>query len=755
MPERFIILLATIGFAFSGAVLWSGDASAGSSLEQVGLAAAVASVVSLGLLALRAVLTMLSTTRRRNIFDCLMSSNPASTVLVDAQGRTLLTNDRYDSGHHLPRCAQLSDALTAICSDPLGEIKKLHQQCDLNGHTEEMFTSGPVPLLITVRKTRRGVYLWEIADAPLYMAHTTHANNVPVASFDTDGALLSRNDAFNLAFPLNVETLTDLSGAIANRTDQRVPLTTIHGKRLFDLKFLQGEKGAGTVFCFEREFQKTQPALPDAEIFEKLTVPLMWLNLNGTVLAINPAARAILRGGVNVGSKLNTAFTSATRPLDEWLEEARDSGRSPQPEFLSRQGQGDELILQAMLTRLGEEAPYLICTLTDVTELKSLEAQFVQSQKMQAIGQLAGGVAHDFNNLLTAISGHCDLLLMRHDPTDPEHADLMQIHQNTNRAASLVGQLLAFSRKQNLQFQSLNLRDTLADLGHLLNRLVGEKVELSLDHGSDLNLVRADKRQLEQVMMNLVVNARDAMPDGGVVQIKTSGLNLVTPTEMGSAVVQPGEYVKISVIDQGEGIAPELIDKVFEPFVTTKRTGEGTGLGLSTVYGIVKQSGGYIFVDSVLGKGTKFDVILPAPPVRAAVVEPVEEEPPKTEFRPSDGVVLLVEDEAPVRAFASRALQLKGYKVIEADCAEMALDLLQDEDMHVDVFVTDVIMPGLDGPTWVTQAKAIRPDVRVIFVSGYAEDSFSSQKDAFENAAFLPKPFSLKDLTRTVDSVLS
>jgi len=278
-----------------------------------------------------------------------------------------------------------------------------------------------------------------------------------------------------------------------------------------------------------------------------------------------------------------------------------------------------------------------------VTELKTLEAQFVQSQKMQAIGQLAGGVAHDFNNLLTAISGHCDLLLLKHDEGHQNYADLIQIHQNANRAASLVGQLLAFSRKQNLQLESIDLRATLADLTHLLNRLVGEKVTLTLEHQDELAPIRADRRQLEQVLMNLVVNARDAMQGSGEIRVVTNNMTLVSAMRKDRVVVPPGDYVVVNVVDEGTGIPPERLSKIFEPFYTTKRTGEGTGLGLSTVYGIVKQTGGYVFVESKLGEGSTFSLVFPRQDATAEQVPPLppSPEPPKLGGR-GDGVLLLL-----------------------------------------------------------------------------------------------------------------
>jgi two-component system cell cycle sensor histidine kinase/response regulator CckA len=315
-----------------------------------------------------------------------------------------------------------------------------------------------------------------------------------------------------------------------------------------------------------------------------------------------------------------------------------------------------------------------------------------------------------------------------------------------------VGQLLAFSRKQNLSPETIDLCDTLSDLAHLLNRLVGEKVMLSLTHDPDLQMIRADKRQLEQVLMNLVVNARDAMPEGGEIRVETQSCTLREPMERDRVVVPPGDYVMVRVSDEGVGIPPDRLQKIFEPFFTTKRTGEGTGLGLSTAYGIVKQSGGFIFVDSAMGSGTSFTLYFPAfepdPEVEAATAAaPVA---PAVQATNGEGVVLLVEDEAPVRAFASRALRLRGYTVIEAEDAEAALKTLEDEELVVDLFVTDVIMPGMDGPTWVKIALKQRPGVKVVFVSGYAEEDFADNQRQIPNSVFLPKPFSLNDLTTTV-----
>jgi len=495
-------------------------------------------------------------------------------------------------------------------------------------------------------------------------------------------------------------------------------------------------------------------ANPDAHL-EDLPVPVLRIARDGLVEQANRRARHLLDEVDVVGKPLSSIVEGLGRPIREWLGDAFDGRGLHRPEVVRMTPGTADLYLQITLGQMGAGADMrLVAVLNDATELKTLEAQFVQSQKMQAIGQLAGGVAHDFNNLLTAISGHCDLLLLRRDEMDPDFADLEQINQNANRAASLVGQLLAFSRKQNLRPEYLDLRLTLADLTHLLNRLVGEKVHLSFSHDPALQAIRADKRQLEQVIMNLVVNARDAMPTGGRIAIETQVETLAEPLGRDRVIVPPGVYVTVRVHDEGTGIAPDKLPKIFEPFFTTKKTGEGTGLGLSTAYGIVKQTGGFIFADSTPGEGSCFSLYFPAhrrAETHAAVAPLAARSKPA---QAGDGVVLLVEDEAPVRAFACRALRLRGYTVIEAENGEEALAILDDEALKVDIFVTDVIMPGMDGPSWVKQALIARPTTKVVFVSGYSEENLSETQATIPYSVFLPKPFSLTQLTTTVQEQL-
>jgi two-component system cell cycle sensor histidine kinase/response regulator CckA len=375
---------------------------------------------------------------------------------------------------------------------------------------------------------------------------------------------------------------------------------------------------------------------------------------------------------------------------------------------------------------------------------------------MQAVGQLAGGVAHDFNNLLTAMIGFCDLLLLRFQPGDPSFADIMQIQQNANRAANLVRQLLAFSRQQTLQPRVLSVTDVLVDLSHLLRRLIGENIELKVVHGRDLGPAKVDQGQFEQVIINLAVNARDAMPVGGTLTIRTANVCQEQALRRGHEVMPAGDYILIKVADTGVGIPGENLARIFDPFFSTKEVGSGTGLGLSTVYGIVKQTGGFVFVDSHPGQGATFEIYLPryqaADPSVGACADAAE--PPADKDLTGCGTVLLVEDEDPVRKFGVRALRNKGYKVIEAESGEAALDVIRNVEERIDLLITDVVMPRLDGPRLVREVREMRPDIKVIFISGYAEDAFRQRLDRDSAIDFLSKPFSLKQLASKVKEVI-
>jgi len=410
---------------------------------------------------------------------------------------------------------------------------------------------------------------------------------------------------------------------------------------------------------------------------------------------------------------------------------------------------------------LGEAA--VLLGLTDSTEETRLKRQVAQATKMQAVGQLAGGVAHDFNNVLTAILGTCDLMLLRHTPGDSDYDDIQQIRANSNRAASLTRQLLAFSRQQTLRPEVLQLPDVVSDVSHMLKRLIGEKIELVVTHDRNLGSVRADPIQLEQVIMNLAVNARDAIqslknnPRGegkGTVTLATRRITAADIRAMRSEIIPAGEYTSLIVSDTGGGIPPEHIGKIFEPFFSTKEKGKGTGLGLSTVYGIVKQSGGFIFADSELGKGTEFTVYLPVHHVEAAEQEAERTKPvdvAESEWA-GGGRILLVEDEDPVRMVAERALARQGYEVTSARDGEEGLEIVEKGGAF-DLVVSDVVMPSMDGPAMAREIRKLAPDLPILFMSGYAEEQLRKEI-GIDDMYFIAKPFSVQQISDKVSEVL-
>jgi two-component system cell cycle sensor histidine kinase/response regulator CckA len=441
------------------------------------------------------------------------------------------------------------------------------------------------------------------------------------------------------------------------------------------------------------------------------------------------------------------------------------------------EGQGDIAPVEAMLDgakeRWGQffvtaveederEAEAAIVYMLETTERRTLENQINQSQKMDMVGQLAGGIAHDFNNVLSAIMMANDFLLNAHKPTDPSFQDIMQIKQNATRAATLVRQLLAFSRRQTLRPQVLDLGDALSDLTMLLRRLIGEKVKLDLVHGRDLWPVKVDVSQFEQVIVNLAVNARDAMPDGGKLTVRTVNVPTRDAETLSYKGMPAADYVRIDVVDTGTGIPADIVDKIFEPFFSTKEVGKGTGLGLSTVYGIVKQTGGFVYVDSEAGEGTSFRIFLPRhhaeqempeAAVNGAAKEPAEAK--RAADLTGQGTILLVEDEDGLRSLNARGLRSRGYSVIEAANGVEAMEALEQKNGAVDLVVSDVVMPEMDGPTLLKAMRERNPDLKIIFVSGYAEDAFDKSvlRDD-EQFAFLPKPFALSALVEKVKQTM-
>ncbi|MDH3335762.1 MAG: PAS domain-containing protein, partial [Rhodospirillaceae bacterium] len=504
-------------------------------------------------------------------------------------------------------------------------------------------------------------------------------------------------------------------------------------------------------------------------LFDEAPVSIILLDLQGNVTDCNRAIQRML--GIHRDVIVSRPFTDLLAKEDTGDVAAQLSkvvmgiSRAAHLEVRMPASGGREVMASLYASRMEDafgEMTGLVIHFIDTTEQKHLEVQFAQSQKMQAIGQLAGGIAHDFNNLLTAMIGFSDLLLARHGPDDPSFADIQQIKQNANRATNLVRQLLTFSRKDSLELTVFDPNEALSDLSSMLGRLLESPIELNMENEPELGMVKMDRNQFDQVIINLAVNAKDAMRRGGQLTVRTANLKLVKPMQRGMDLVPAGEFVTIDVIDTGTGIRKEDMGRIFEPFFSTKEVGEGTGLGLSTVYGIVHQAGGYVFVDSAPGEGTTFTVLLPChvskSERRPRAVEGGGEKLLQGESTAAAdltgaGTILLVEDEDAVRMFATRALKNKGYDVLEAANGEAALDVINSNETRIDLIVTDVVMPGMDGHTLVQFVRQEMPDVKVIFISGYTDNVIPGGFGKGDYS-FLPKPFSLKDLASKVKEVL-
>lgn len=531
----------------------------------------------------------------------------------------------------------------------------------------------------------------------------------------------------------------------------------------------EGADGSASAMRFTRFFNNTPMAIAS-------------IGGDGKILRINAPflrlfADVVSRDDVDRGVNLDVIIhESARADLMRALAAAKDRQGDIAP--IDCRHPGDEarhvrFYVNAVIDE-SDEAPEEVAIIyaVETTEQKALETQMAQTQKMNAVGTLAGGIAHDFNNVLTAILLSSDHLLLQARPSDASFADLMEIKRNANRAAVLVRQLLAFSRKQTMRPAVLNLTDVVGDLRMLVDRLIsGTNVKLDVQYGRDLWPVRTDLSQFEQVLINLCVNARDAMPSGGQIKIRTRNVGRDEVGTFANARLPAEDFVLVEVSDSGTGIPPEIMDKIFEPFFTTKEVGKGTGLGLSMVYGIVKQSGGYIYPESEVGVGTTFRVFLPRHIPDVQPVAPVTShqegaviaasEPAKPaanadnlDLTGNSAVVLLVEDEEAVRRGGKRMLETRGYTVHEAGSGTEALDIMEELGGKVDIVVSDVVMPEMDGPSLLRELRKSYPDLKFIFVSGYAEDAFAKNLPADAKFGFLPKPFSLKQLAVAVREML-
>lgn len=549
-----------------------------------------------------------------------------------------------------------------------------------------------------------------------------------------------------------VQTLTTWSGRGAEAAGRTIVISSTAAQPLLG----GGESGWGV---------SAKPPRPDSDpMFDD--APFGAIRLEGAslgaavIIDTNRALMELTEGRGTPGLRFSDLFVASEgqETLENQLLDAINK-----PVELKLAGD-DPKTVNVFVTLDMQTGQPSVAYVIDMTEQKQLELRLAQGEKMQAIGKLAGGVAHDFNNVLTGIILNTEKLTMRHPVGDPSFVELKMISDLSLRAAELVKMLLAYARKQTFKREVLNITDTLSEFYILLRQLVDERIKLDIKHGRDLPRIRADKNQLETAIINLATNARDAMLSngtGGSLTITTKRADASDAHKIGFPFVEQGEYLLIEVEDTGHGIPKEDLEKIFTPFFTTKPQDLGTGLGLATVYGIIKQSGGYILPISEVGTGTNFQIYLPALSVEDMPSEQEEEaarQKSKAVAKPIDmagrGRILLVEDEDGVRGIAASLLASRGYEVSEAEDGEKALSIIKDNPEGFDLVISDVIMPGMDGPTLIKEARDLLGNARVIFISGYAEGDLADALDEDREISFLPKPFKLTELAERVKKEL-
>ncbi len=548
-----------------------------------------------------------------------------------------------------------------------------------------------------------------------------------------------------------------------------------------------GEPGTSRTLVINRARDDGSDPQRAAEIrfmrfFHHTPMAIATVDKQGGVIRTNPLFARLFQGarsgdGESVDRSIRSIVAEHDRPaLEAAIRQAAEGKGDIAPVDATLAGAAERFgrFYVTAVEEAERDQEAAIVYALETTAQRELENKVTQQQKMDLVGQLAGGIAHDFNNVLSAIMMATDFLLNAHRPTDPSFQDIMQIKQNANRAASLVRHLLAFSRKQTLRPQVLDLGEVLSDLNMLLKRLIGEKVSLEVVHGRDLWPVKADISQFEQVIVNLAVNARDAMPGGGRLTVRTSNLNANECDRYQAKGMPAADYVLIEVTDSGTGIPAAIVGKIFEPFFSTKEVGKGTGLGLSTVYGIIKQTGGFVYVEldgrqghdvphlpaAARGRCQRSGAGTPqrarsdfAPGADAAAPEPGKAAA-KIDLTGA-GTILLVEDEEGLRQLNARGLASRGYTVLEAGNGVEAIEVLESSDGQIDLVVSDVVMPEMDGPTLLRELRSRNPELKIIFVSGYAEDAFQKHLPADGQFAFLPKPFTLKQLVNAVKETMA
>ena len=713
-----------------------------------------------------------------SVARALAEASPDAVAVTDRAGRLVCANDRYEAlfgGFPTPPGLPLAeDGVAALTAAGRAAWR------DGRGAIDRLLSRGtPLAVDIVRAGAEQDMLVWRFSGAEgLDLAASAAAligghhgdrlaaAGIMLALVSPDGRIRAANRVFR------ARAMGHEEAAIAGGDFARFLVTDSRGLvrfereglagvpvRVLQIPFLDGEDAPLLVALIDEEEPvagAAGSAQPVKSLISLLPVGLALVDRDGRFVQMNDAfARAAEADPANppvypgdlVVREDKTAVADAVRRFANGAGHVADIA-------VRLKGHPDEPVALTIAGARGLGDAAVLLSLKDNSEESRLKREVEQATKMRAVGQLAGGVAHDFNNVLTAIIGHCDLMLMRHSPGDSDYDDIQQIKANSNRAASLTRQLLAFSRQQTLRPQVLQLPDVISEVSNLLKRLLGETVTLVVKHGRNLGPVRADPGQLEQVVVNLAVNAKDAIgPGGGSLTIETLAVPAAEVRRMNSELLPIGDYTALKLTDTGTGIPPAVLPKIFEPFFTTKDVGKGTGLGLSTVYGIVKQSGGYIFADSRPGKGATFTIYFPVH-ADGVPTQPARSAP---RDRPGDlwgsGTILLVEDEDMVRAVAERALTRQGYTVLTAENGEAALELIATAD-RPDLLISDVVMPSMDGPTMVARVRKRYPDLPILFMSGYAEEQLRRSID-IDHVAFLPKPFSVQQLAEAARDALA
>jgi two-component system, cell cycle sensor histidine kinase and response regulator CckA len=710
-----------------------------------------------------------SGSRRPIGFDTLYAGHPDFATplfqLVQAakQGERIYRDVRVNAGRKLPGASENEARWLRLSISPVGKpghtLWRLTDITRDRQHQEQAFTR--LQFIITYLDHAPAGFFSTLPNGKVDYINATLATWLGIDLADSQGGKLSLGDlvgADAAALLMSVVSrgeasrTEEFSVAIKSGSGVSIPVRIMHRAdfaadgQLLPMRTMVLKRNADTA--------SADASQAVGELIGSAPFGVAQVTRTGRIVSCNPAF-VKLAPKFKIGGLLSDATIEINQTAQAGVLEAADDFPGILQHVNVKLLGDKERVVAMSFVKLPSISENIFAFAVDETESRNLENQLAQSQKIQAVGQLASGIAHDFNNLLTPIIGFSDVLIDKMRPTDPSFQDAMSIKQNAIRAANLVRQLLAFSRKQTLQPRLHRFTDTMADLGNMLGRMLGERVKLKIVHGRDLGYVMVDNNQFEQVIMNLAVNARDAMPNGGIVTLKTYNVKADEVKALGEAMPE-ADYVCVEVQDSGSGIPAEIIDKIWEPFFSTKDVGKGTGLGLSMVYGIVKQTGGFIFVDSRMNEGTTFRIYLPR---QNDVPKPVAVASGKRDTVRKDvtgkGRILVVEDEDSVRAFTTRTLASRGYTVVEANTGEVALEIVMEEPNGFDLILSDVVMPEMDGPTFLSEIRKREIKTKFIFMSGYAEDAFEKNPENPKDYDFLQKPFQMQVLLETVKEVIS